>query len=143
MGIPELRPAPRLKLDGAPADLSVAMTLFSLPFPASVLHSCLIGGLPLGQIMLLRPPGSTAGADCTAPCCGAMTVKPAELLISPNCKSLWLVVGVMFPILIVPEGEDDATHNGVLLTPSACSMAVLSTGQRLNGAQSPLRLTDE
>src|SRR5215472_19280381 len=122
MGIPELRPAPRLKLDGAPADASVAMTLFSLLFPASVLQSCLTGGLLLGQIMLLRPPGSTTGADCTAPCCGAMTVKPAELLTSPNCKSLRLVVGAMFPILIVAEGEDDATQNGMLFAPSACSM---------------------
>src|SRR5262245_56365347 len=119
MGIPELRPAPRLKSDGAPADPSVAMTLFSLPFLASVLQSCLTGGLLLGQIMPLRPPGAATGADCTAPCCGAMALKPAELLTSPNCKSLWLVVGAMFPILIVPEGEDDATQNGVLFTPSA------------------------
>src|SRR5215468_755436 len=71
-----------------------------------------------------------------------MTVKPAESLISPNCKSLWLVEGAMLPILIVPEGEDDATQSGTLFTPSACSMAVLSTGQRLNGAQSPLSFTD-
>jgi hypothetical protein len=48
------------------------------------------------------------------------------------------VVAVELPSLIDPFGELFAMHAGSELTPSAASIAALSTGQRSNGAQIPL-----
>src|SRR5262249_692384 len=57
---------------------------------------------------------------------------------TPTCRLFSPVATGMLPALKVPLGESDARHRAITLTPSAAFIAGSSTGQRLNGPQSPL-----
>src|SRR5690606_4696032 len=56
---------------------------------------------------------------------------------SPICRSVPAVGTVFFPIVIVPDADDDARHRAASSAPSAASISGASTGQRSKGAQCP------
>jgi len=69
---------------------------------------------------------------------------PALLLkTTPTCRLVSPVAMGMLPPLKIPLGESDARHRAITFTPSACFIAGSCTGQRLNGAQSPLSVGND
>ena len=62
------------------------------------------------------------------------------VVLSPRartCRLLFPVVVVKLPIVMLPCVEFEATQKPTVLTPSVASIAGSSTGQRLNGVQTP------
>src|SRR5262249_20453226 len=121
IGWPSEIPANRLKFDGVPADSTVAVT---------------------------SPPRTATGSAMSAPPAGATTEKTPLVLssTSPTWRLVFPVGVVREPIVMLPCVEFDATQkllepvpppNKPRVPPVAASIAGSSTGQRVNGPQSP------
>src|SRR5262249_57933274 len=121
IGWPSEIPANRLKFDGVPADSTVAVT---------------------------SPPRTATGSAMSAPPAGATTEKTPLVLssTSPTWRLVFPVGVVREPIVMPPCVELDATQKllepvppppKLRLPPVAASIAGSSTGQRVNGPQSP------
>src|SRR5436305_1167596 len=104
-----------------------------------------MAGMLLVHIKPSSPPGTFAGAAWIAPPAGdtPLNVDAGVLLLSsrPSCRFVSPVVTAVEPIFTEPLGESTAMQPATIVTPSAASIEGLSTGQRVNGAQSPFSVS--
>src|SRR5262249_27000687 len=94
-----------------------------------------LDGLPADETMARIPPSAGVGSLMTAPSIGEMIVEPLMPSGSPNCRFVLPVRVVMGPIVMLPWVEFEAMQAGCALL-AAANIAGSSTGQRKNGVQS-------